>query len=210
MKPFSYVNPANEREAVRALSAEPDKVMPLAGGQDLLARLKDYVAQPDRIVNVKGALDATVTPVPGGGLKIGAAMKLVDLAEHPQVVKLYPAIARGSVLTARDEGAGSFSHPVALLHPPLGHDAGAFPQRALHAFAHDIVRDAREAVRLRVLLAGGLAANLNSYIRAAGDNDHYARVHARRPFRAGTGGVDAGDGKSDHCALGRSGRGLFV
>ena len=97
MKPFSYVNPANEREAVRALSAEPDKVMPLAGGQDLLARLKDYVAQPDRIVNVKGALDATVTPVPGGGLKIGAAMKLVDLAEHPQVVKLYPAIARAAI-----------------------------------------------------------------------------------------------------------------
>ena len=36
--------------------------MPLGGGQDLLARMKDYVTQPDRIVNVKGALDATVTP----------------------------------------------------------------------------------------------------------------------------------------------------
>ena len=34
--------------------------MPIAGGQDLLARMKDYVAQPDRIVNVKNALDATV------------------------------------------------------------------------------------------------------------------------------------------------------
>jgi xanthine dehydrogenase YagS FAD-binding subunit len=97
VKPFSYVNPANEREAVRALGTERDKVMPLAGGQDLLARLKDYVALPDRVVNVKSALDATVTPMPGGGLKIGAAMKLVDLAEHPQVVKLYPAIARAAI-----------------------------------------------------------------------------------------------------------------
>jgi xanthine dehydrogenase YagS FAD-binding subunit len=93
VKAFSYVNPANERDAIRALSAEPDKVMPLAGGQDLLARLKDYVAQPDRIVNVKAALDATVTPMPGGGLKIGAAMKIADLAEHAQVAKLYPALA---------------------------------------------------------------------------------------------------------------------
>jgi xanthine dehydrogenase YagS FAD-binding subunit len=42
--------------------------MPLAGGRDLLTRLKDYVAQPDRIVNVKAALDATVSPMPGGGL----------------------------------------------------------------------------------------------------------------------------------------------
>jgi xanthine dehydrogenase YagS FAD-binding subunit len=93
VKAFSYVNPKNEKEAIGALSAEPDKVMPLAGGQDLLARLKDYVAEPDRIVNVKGALDATVTPMPGGGLKIGAAMKIADLAEHAQVAKLYPAMA---------------------------------------------------------------------------------------------------------------------
>jgi xanthine dehydrogenase YagS FAD-binding subunit len=93
VKAFSYVNPKNEKEAIGALSAEPDKVMPLAGGQDLLARLKDYIAEPDRVVNVKGALDATVTPMPGGGLKIGAAMKIADLAEHAQVAKLYPAMA---------------------------------------------------------------------------------------------------------------------
>jgi xanthine dehydrogenase YagS FAD-binding subunit len=97
VKAFSYVNPKNEKEAIGALSAEPDKVMPIAGGQDLLARLKDYVAEPDRIVNVKGALDATVTPMPGGGLKIGAAMKLVDLAEHAQVAKLYPAMALAAI-----------------------------------------------------------------------------------------------------------------
>jgi len=93
VKAFSYVNPKSEKEAIGALSAEPDKVMPLAGGQDLLARLKDYIAEPDRVVNVKGALDATVTPMPGGGLKIGAAMKIADLAEHAQVAKLYPAMA---------------------------------------------------------------------------------------------------------------------
>jgi xanthine dehydrogenase YagS FAD-binding subunit len=97
VKAFSYVNPANEREAVRALGTDRDKVMPLAGGQDLLARLKDYVAQPDRIVNVKSALDATITTVPGGGLKIGAAMKLVDLAEHAEVAKLYPAFSRAAI-----------------------------------------------------------------------------------------------------------------
>ena len=97
MKAFSYVNPKNEKEAIAALSAEPDKVMPLAGGQDLLARLKDYVAQPDRVVNVKAALDATVAPMPGGGLKIGAAMKMADLAENAQVAKLYPAIALAAI-----------------------------------------------------------------------------------------------------------------
>ncbi len=97
MKAFSYVNPKNEKEAISALSAEPDKVMPLAGGQDLLARLKDYIAQPDRVVNVKSALDSTVTAMPDGGLKIGAAMKVADLAEHAQVAKLYPAINAAAI-----------------------------------------------------------------------------------------------------------------
>src|SRR5262245_35416330 len=71
--------------------------MPLAGGQALLARMKDYVAAPDRIVNVKNALDATVTGAPNGGLRIGAAMKMVDLAEHAQVGKQYPAIAAAAI-----------------------------------------------------------------------------------------------------------------
>src|SRR5499433_1538918 len=80
MKAFAYVNPANEKEAVAALKAG-GLALPLAGGQDLLARMKDYIHQPDRVVNVKNALEATVTRMPDGGLKIGAAMKIVDLAE---------------------------------------------------------------------------------------------------------------------------------
>jgi len=96
MKPFAYVNPTNEKDAVAALSPEFEKSVPIGGGQDLLARLKDYVTQPDRVVNVKSALDATVTPV-NGGLRIGAAMKMADLAEHAEVKRLYPAIARAAI-----------------------------------------------------------------------------------------------------------------
>jgi len=96
LKPFAYVNPANEKEAVAALSPEHEKAMPLGGGQDLLARLKDYITQPDRIVNIKNALESTVTPA-SGGLKIGAAMKMVDLAEHAEIGRLYPAVAAAAI-----------------------------------------------------------------------------------------------------------------
>ena len=96
MKAFAYVNPTNEREAVAALAPEFEKSLPLAGGQDLLARMKDYITQPDRIVNVKGALEATVTPA-NGGLRIGAAMKMVDLAEHAEVARMYPAISAAAI-----------------------------------------------------------------------------------------------------------------
>ena len=66
MKPFAYVNPANEKEAVAALSKEYEKSLPIGGGQDLLARMKDYITQPDRLVNVKSALESRVTAVNGG------------------------------------------------------------------------------------------------------------------------------------------------
>jgi xanthine dehydrogenase YagS FAD-binding subunit len=92
VKAFAYVNPTTEKEAVAALKTD-GIALPLAGGMDLLARMKDYIDTPDRIVNVKGALDGTVTGTPDGGLKIGAAVKIADLAEHAQLAKLYPAIA---------------------------------------------------------------------------------------------------------------------
>jgi len=96
VKAFAYVNATSEREAVAALKFD-GIALPLAGGQDLLARMKDYIDSPDRVVNVKNALDATVTATPDGGLKIGGAMKVVDLAEHAQVAKLYPAVAAAAI-----------------------------------------------------------------------------------------------------------------
>ena len=111
MKAFAYVNPTNEKEAVAALKfgSIGGVAMPIAGGQDLLARLKDYVSATDRIVNVKGALDTTVTATPDGGLKIGAAMKIVDLMENAQVQRLYPAViaAAGGIGTPQIRNQGT-------------------------------------------------------------------------------------------------------
>jgi xanthine dehydrogenase YagS FAD-binding subunit len=96
VKAFAYINPTNEKDAVAALSPQLEHTLPIAGGQDLLARMKDYITQPERLVNVKNALESGVKPV-NGGLQIGAAMKMVDLAEHPEILKLYPAIAEAAI-----------------------------------------------------------------------------------------------------------------
>jgi xanthine dehydrogenase YagS FAD-binding subunit len=90
LKAFGYVNPASERDAVAALSPDRGRVLPLAGGMDLLALMKDFIVSPDRLVNVK-ALDTAVAPLEDG-LRIGAAVKLVDVAEHALVRKMYPAL----------------------------------------------------------------------------------------------------------------------
>ena len=95
MKAFSYVNPTSEKEAVAALKVD-GIAMPIGGGQDLLARMKDYIDSPDRVVNVK-TLDATIAATPDGGMKIGSAVKIIDLYEHAQVAKLYPAINAAAI-----------------------------------------------------------------------------------------------------------------
>jgi len=98
VKAFGYVNPTSEKDAVAAVAKrEGTIILPMAGGQDLLARMKDYVTAADRIVNLKNAIDASAVATPDGGIKVGAAMKIVDLAEHAQVAKLYPAVAHAAV-----------------------------------------------------------------------------------------------------------------
>jgi xanthine dehydrogenase YagS FAD-binding subunit len=86
-----YVNTGSERDAIAALSTERNRAVPLAGGVDLVALMKDFIVSPERVVNVK-RLDATIT-TGEGGLRIGAAARLVDVAEHPTVRRLYPALS---------------------------------------------------------------------------------------------------------------------
>jgi xanthine dehydrogenase YagS FAD-binding subunit len=100
LKAFTYVNAANEKEAVAAwASAQGGRLLPMAGGMDLLGLMKDYIVSPDRVVSIK-SLDQAITPA-GSGLRIGAAAKIVDLAEHAAARKLFPA------LIAAAEGVGT-------------------------------------------------------------------------------------------------------
>ena len=91
MKAFAYVNATNEKEALAALAkAERGRVLPMAGGMDLLGLAKDYIVSPEKIVSIRN-LDQTIASA-DGGLRIGAATKIVELVEHAQVRKMYPAL----------------------------------------------------------------------------------------------------------------------
>jgi xanthine dehydrogenase YagS FAD-binding subunit len=57
--------------------------------------MKDYIAQPDRLVNVKG-LDKTIAKAADGGLRIGAAVTIADLAANADVARMYPGISQAA------------------------------------------------------------------------------------------------------------------
>ena len=92
MKAFAYVNATTEKDALAALSSERGKTLPIAGGQDLLSMMKDYILQPEQVVNVKSLPTAIAVPAEGY-VVLGAAARLADVAAHEPLRKAFPALA---------------------------------------------------------------------------------------------------------------------
>ncbi len=92
MNRFAVIAPADLAGANRLL--ENREHAALAGGVDLLDLLKQNIAAPSALVNLKGikGLDA-IEPDAGGGLRIGALVKLDALARNPLMRAKYPALA---------------------------------------------------------------------------------------------------------------------
>lgn len=107
MKAFEWISPNTVAEAVNALNSAPaqkdadDAARPIAGGQDLLTTMKDYITRPTRVVNLKGirGLDKIV-PDGQGGLRIGALVTLAQLEDNPLVRRSFPGLSEAALSIA--------------------------------------------------------------------------------------------------------------
>jgi len=116
VKAFEWINATSVPQAVELLraSAAPsdidDAPRPIAGGQDLLTSMKDYLARPSRVVNLKTirGLDR-IEDNAKSGLRIGALVTLSELEENPVVRKNFPGLAEAahSVGTAQIRNLGT-------------------------------------------------------------------------------------------------------
>jgi xanthine dehydrogenase YagS FAD-binding subunit len=93
MRPFDYVTPKTQAQALSLLGASWGNTEVLAGGTDLLALMKDDVVQPKRLVNIKQVQEFRGVNAGSQGLRIGALATLGDLADNVSVRKDYPALA---------------------------------------------------------------------------------------------------------------------
>ena len=78
MKSFEWVQPASIAEAVDAL--QKPGAMALAGGVDLLDRMKERIAAPTRLVSLRKLPDLRAIDVRADGTRIGANVTLAELA----------------------------------------------------------------------------------------------------------------------------------
>lgn len=93
MRAFSYQRPSSFAEAAELLR-QPE-ALPLGGGTDLLVCIEERIASPASVVDLRAIASGNeISYGPGEGLRIGAASRIQDVANHAVVRERYPALAR--------------------------------------------------------------------------------------------------------------------
>ncbi|GAB4467294.1 MAG: xanthine dehydrogenase family protein subunit M [Armatimonadaceae bacterium] len=101
MKPFEHVKARSISEASTLLGSERDKAKILAGGTDLLGEMKDYIATPARLVNIKSVPNLNRIEWDGKkGAKLGALVTLSDIVNHKELRKQYPVLIQAIEVAA--------------------------------------------------------------------------------------------------------------
>ncbi len=91
MKSFEYTAAANVPEAIAQL--KDANVVVLAGGVDLLDRMKEGLVSPSRLVSIRSLADLAFVREDAAGLHLGPLVTLAQLAEHKDVRARYLALA---------------------------------------------------------------------------------------------------------------------
>lgn len=93
LPPYRYHRPGSVDEAVALLGEHGSDAMLIAGGTDLLPNMKHRLFEPGHLVALKGLSELKGIREEDGVLRIGAAESLTSVARHPDVKRLFPALA---------------------------------------------------------------------------------------------------------------------
>ena len=88
MHPFEYANPSTTQEAVGLLGSRWGEADVLAGGTDLISLMKEHLATPKRLVNIKNIKELGGIQNSKAGLRIGATVTLDELMESGERIFL--------------------------------------------------------------------------------------------------------------------------
>jgi len=128
MQSFAYARPTTLAEAVALLDRLGPEARPMAGGTDLIIRLRDGTLRPSHVVDVKRVAELQ----PGirearGRLVIGATTVMTDILADPRVRRDFAALAEAAAVVGsvqirnRATLAGNLCNasPAADTAPPL-------------------------------------------------------------------------------------------
>lgn len=139
MYPTKYTKAASIDDALAALAAGEDAKL-LAGGQTLLATMKQHLAAPSDLIDVRAIDGMSGVTTDGDTLVIGAATTHADVAGNADVQRLCPALASlaGGIGDPAVRYAGTIGGSIANNDPAADYPAG------LLALGATIVTNTRE------------------------------------------------------------------
>ena len=103
---MEYLAPEKTTEAVKLLSKAKGKAHILAGGSDLLVRMKGGYIEPDVIIDIKRIKPMQEIKKTASGFSIGAAVSCAAMGEHKQLRKAWPGVVEAANLIGSDQIQG--------------------------------------------------------------------------------------------------------
>jgi xanthine dehydrogenase YagS FAD-binding subunit len=98
---FKHIDATSREHALSVLARYGEAARVLAGGQDLLFRIKKYIVQPECVVNIKTIPGLSyIRSNPDEGLRIGALTTLSAIARSMEVRQSYAALAQAAAVVA--------------------------------------------------------------------------------------------------------------
>ena len=101
-----YERPTSLKQASTLLAKEKGSAYVLAGGTDLLVRLRTGFIEPDLVVDIKRIPATREIASAAGGFKIGAAVTGAELGEHAKLKKAWPGVVEAANLIGSKQVQG--------------------------------------------------------------------------------------------------------
>lgn len=101
-----YEAPSTTPEAVDILASAKGQVHILAGGTDLIVRMKGGFIEPDVVVDIKRIKDMHVIRKSAAGTSIGAAVSCRTMGRHAALLKAWPGVVEAANLIGSDQVQG--------------------------------------------------------------------------------------------------------
>ncbi len=101
-----YESPVTVKDAVALLAREKGKAFVLAGGTDLLVKMKAGMLEPDLVVDIKRIKGMADIKKSVSGFSIGAATPCAALDENAALVKAWPGVVEAANLIGSKQVQG--------------------------------------------------------------------------------------------------------
>jgi len=103
---MQYARPSSMKEASGLLAKARGKAFVLAGGTDLLVRMKGGFVEPDLVVDIKAIKGLGDIKKTANGFSVGAAVPCAAMGENKALKKAWPGVVEAANLIGSDQIQG--------------------------------------------------------------------------------------------------------